>query len=166
MKYIDGFRNPDAAATINRRIAQLGEDLATRKPGTGSGIAHIMEVCGTHTMAIARYGIREVLPDNIDLISGPGCPVCVTDTGYIDAAIELGLQDAIIATFGDMVQVPGSESTLSESRSRGASVRSAIHLLTPWNSPGRTPGVKWCFWPSDSIWSSSVCSAWVFRSAS
>ena len=58
-------------------------------------------------MAIARYGIRSLLPDNIDLISGPGCPVCVTEPGYIDAAIWLAGKGAIIATFGDMINVPG-----------------------------------------------------------
>jgi len=80
---------------------------------------HIMEVCGTHTMAIGRHGIRNILPANIKLLSGPGCPVCVTDSGYIDAAIELAEKGIILATFGDMIYVPGSESTLAECRSRG-----------------------------------------------
>jgi hydrogenase expression/formation protein HypD len=81
-----------------------------------------MEVCGTHTMAISRYGIREILPENVELISGPGCPVCVTDAGYIDAAIELASGKATVMTFGDMIHVPGSSSTLSQCRAAGGAV--------------------------------------------
>jgi hydrogenase expression/formation protein HypD len=81
-----------------------------------------MEVCGTHTMAIARHGIRDVLPDNVVLCSGPGCPVCVTDAGYIDAAIELARRGVAIATFGDMLRVPGSSQCLAEARAEGARV--------------------------------------------
>ena len=78
----------------------------------------IMEVCGTHTMAIARHGIRSFLPAGVKLISGPGCPVCVTEPGYIDAAIELARRGALLATFGDLVAVPGSRSSLSRERAR------------------------------------------------
>lgn len=79
----------------------------------------LMEVCGTHTMAIARAGIRALLPDAIRLLSGPGCPVCVTPQSTIDYAIALARQDGvIIATFGDMVRVPGSETTLEPYRPR------------------------------------------------
>ena len=81
-----------------------------------------MEVCGSHTMAIARFGIRDILPSCIDLISGPGCPVCVTPSGYVDAAIELAGKGITIATFGDMMHVPGSTSTLSVARSEGAHI--------------------------------------------
>jgi hydrogenase expression/formation protein HypD len=84
----------------------------------------LMEVCGTHTMAIARSGIRDLLPDNIKLISGPGCPVCVTAQGDIDAVIELASQRGIVlATFGDMIRVPGTISSLQEARGKGAQVR-------------------------------------------
>ena len=73
----------------------------------------LMEVCGTHTMAIARSGIRSMLSDKIDLLSGPGCPVCVTPVEIIDYAIELAKRDdVIIVTFGDMIRVPGTSSTL------------------------------------------------------
>jgi hydrogenase expression/formation protein HypD len=81
-----------------------------------------MEVCGTHTMAIARHGIRDVLPENVVLCSGPGCPVCVTDAGYVDAAIELAGRGVTIASFGDMLRVPGTERSLSEARAEGARV--------------------------------------------
>jgi hydrogenase expression/formation protein HypD len=73
-------------------------------------------------MAIARYGIRDALPAGVELISGPGCPVCVTDGGYIDAAVELAGKGVVIATFGDLLPVPGSAATLAECRSRGGAV--------------------------------------------
>ncbi len=118
MNYIDGFRNPEVAAQFVRMIAKQGQALAVQ----GRRV-HIMEVCGSHTMAIGRYGIRQFLPENVELISGPGCPVCVTDPGYIDAAIALAKQGAILATFGDMIRVPGSDSDLTECRSEGGEVR-------------------------------------------
>ena len=84
----------------------------------------LMEVCGTHTMAIARSGIRELLPPNIRLLSGPGCPVCVTSQGDIDSVIEMvRREEVILLTFGDMMRVPGTRSSLQEERSRGADVR-------------------------------------------
>ncbi|NOZ20137.1 MAG: hydrogenase formation protein HypD [Planctomycetes bacterium] len=84
----------------------------------------LMEVCGTHTTSIFRHGIRSLLPEKILLISGPGCPVCVTPMGYLDTAIEIARRDdVIIATFGDMIRVPGSESTLEKERAAGANIR-------------------------------------------
>ncbi len=84
----------------------------------------IMEVCGTHTMAIAKSGIRELMPPNIRLISGPGCPVCVTAQGDIDSVIELAKKENIIlATFGDMIKVPGTYSSLQQVRSEGANIQ-------------------------------------------
>lgn len=84
----------------------------------------IMEVCGTHTVSIFRLGIRQLLPKNVELVSGPGCPVCVTDDVYMDKAIEYANHgDTIIATFGDMLKVPGSKSSLSEAKAMGADVR-------------------------------------------
>ena len=78
----------------------------------------LMEVCGTHTMAIARSGIRELVPANLKLLSGPGCPVCVTSQGDIDAIIEMvQIKDIILVTFGDMIRVPGTNSSLQEERS-------------------------------------------------
>ncbi len=83
----------------------------------------LMEVCGTHTMAISRMGLRTVMSENVKLTSGPGCPVCVTSTGYIDTAIDLaGRPDVIVTTFGDMMRVPGSAMSLSETTSQGARV--------------------------------------------
>ncbi|MBM4103877.1 MAG: hydrogenase formation protein HypD [Planctomycetes bacterium] len=76
-------------------------------------LVQVMEVCGTHTVALFRHGIRSLLPKNLKLLSGPGCPVCVTDQGYIDTVIDLaGRPDCIIATYGDMIRVPGKNTSL------------------------------------------------------
>lgn len=84
----------------------------------------LMEVCGTHTVAISRGGLRDLLPEGLRLISGPGCPVCVTDQTYMDRAVHLARQrrDVIIATYGDMVRVPGRLGSLEQARSAGATV--------------------------------------------
>lgn len=82
---------------------------------------NIMEVCGTHTAAIFKAGIRSLISEKINLISGPGCPVCVTPTAYIDKCIEYaGMDDHILLTFGDMMKVPGTDESLSEAKGRGA----------------------------------------------
>jgi len=81
-----------------------------------------MEICGTHTMAVARSGLRSLLPAGLKLISGPGCPVCVTDQSYMDQAVELARRGVVVATYGDMVRVPGRGGSLAEARSAGGSV--------------------------------------------
>jgi hydrogenase expression/formation protein HypD len=82
-----------------------------------------MEVCGTHTMVAFRSGLRSLLPASVSLVSGPGCPVCVTPNGYVDAAVELSRRAGVtIATFGDLVRVPGSSSSLERERANGAAV--------------------------------------------
>ena len=84
----------------------------------------IMEVCGTHTHEIFRLGIRKLVPDSIDIISGPGCPVCVTAVGFIDEACWLALEkDCTVCTFGDLIKVPGTEMSLAGARAKGAKVR-------------------------------------------
>ncbi|MDD2359376.1 hydrogenase formation protein HypD [Syntrophaceticus schinkii] len=84
----------------------------------------VMEVCGTHTVAIAKSGLRDLLPEKMHLLSGPGCPVCVTDDHDLDVVMALARQDGLIlATFGDMMRVPGTESSLLQEKSRGADVR-------------------------------------------
>lgn len=83
----------------------------------------LMEVCGTHTVSLFRSGVRGMLPPSLKLISGPGCPVCVTAQGYIDAALALAARSGVtIATYGDMVRVPGRGGSLAEARARGADV--------------------------------------------
>jgi len=84
----------------------------------------LMEVCGTHTVAIFRHGIRDLLPKNIRLLSGPGCPVCVTSIRDVDTILEIAAKkDVIVATFGDMMRVPGSKKSLSQARSEGSDIR-------------------------------------------
>lgn len=86
-------------------------------------LVKIMEVCGTHTVSIHRYGIQKLLPENVKLVSGPGCPVCVTPDTYIDEAVFLAREGFLIATFGDMIRVPGSFSSLQEERAHGHDIK-------------------------------------------
>lgn len=91
----------------------------------------IMEICGTHTSAIMKNGIREHLSPNIRLVSGPGCPVCVTPAGYIDIAADIALKENhVLVTFGDMMKVPGSRMDLYEARSRGGRVKMVYSPLS------------------------------------
>jgi hydrogenase expression/formation protein HypD len=114
MRYVDEFRDRD----LTGRTA-----AAIREEARGRQFA-FMEVCGTHTMSIFRYGLKEMLPGSIRLISGPGCPVCVTPNLYIDKAIELAKRpEVVLATFGDLLKVPGSRLTLEKERSSGAEIR-------------------------------------------
>ena len=105
---IAAFKNPQDAQKLVRRIHDMVPADADFK---------FMEVCGTHTMSIHRFGIKSLLPPQVKLISGPGCPVCVTPTPYLDAALAL-LDDpsVVVTTFGDMLRVPGSSGTLEERR--------------------------------------------------
>lgn len=108
--------NADRCRDLTRELEQVAGRIAAP--------VQIMEVCGTHTVSVFRYGLRTMLPHNLRLISGPGCPVCVTPQGYIDAALELaGRPDVIIATYGDMLRVPGAAGSLEMSRAAGADVR-------------------------------------------
>ncbi|HAH62291.1 MAG TPA: hydrogenase formation protein HypD [Treponema sp.] len=106
----------------------------------------IMEVCGTHTHEIFRLGIRNILPENIRLISGPGCPVCVTPTGFIDEAVMLALDHGCtIATFGDLVRVPGTEMSLAGARSKGAHIEVVYSPLDSVVYAGTHPGEQVVF---------------------
>lgn len=113
MKYQDEYRDPELAERIVSAI-----NNKSRTP------VRFMEVCGTHTVAIFRSGLKELLRETITLISGPGCPVCVTSPEDIDRAIKLCREpDVTVATFGDLMRVPGSESSLHQEKARGADVR-------------------------------------------
>ena len=113
--------------TPRHQAQQLVQAIARE---TGGRTVTLMEVCGTHTMAIHRHGIRSLLPPGIRLLSGPGCPVCVTPVGYLDRAIALSRLPALtIFTFGDMMRVPGSTSSLSREKSQGADIRVAYSPL-------------------------------------
>jgi len=116
MKYIDEFRDRKVSKHLLDKILKIVE-------GYDKGIT-LMEVCGTHTTAIFRAGIRSLLPSNITLLSGPGCPVCVTPNYYLDKAIAYSrLPDVIITTFGDMIRVPCSSSSLEKEMGRGGDIR-------------------------------------------
>lgn len=116
MKYVDEFRDPAAAKKLLRAIEANAAKLE-------APIA-LMEVCGGHTHTIYRYGLENLLPENIELVHGPGCPVCVIPMGRVDDALWLAAQDdVILATFGDMMRVPGSDGSLLDARARGADVR-------------------------------------------
>ncbi len=114
MKHLDEYRDAQLCRELSREIARVA----------GSREMTLMEVCGTHTMAIFQYGIKALLPPNVTLLSGPGCPVCVTPNAYLDRAIACSrMADVIVATFGDMLRVPGSSSSLIAERGQGADVR-------------------------------------------
>ena len=113
MRYVDEFRDPDAAKRIVASLHQI-----TTKPWT------VMEVCGGQTLAIVRFGIDQLLPDSLELVHGPGCPVCVTPVQYVDKAIELAAEpEVIFCSFGDMLRVPGTDSDLLKAKARGADIR-------------------------------------------
>ncbi len=100
----------------------------------------VMEVCGTHTVAIARMGLRALLPDTIRLLSGPGCPVCVTPVDAFDAALHLVLERGVtLATYGDALRVPGSRGTLAEARAQGGDVRVVYSALDALDLARRDP---------------------------
>jgi len=95
---------------------------------------NIMEVCGTHTHSIHKFGIHKILPKNVNHISGPGCPVCVTPTSYIDTAIKLSnIEGNVIVSFGDMIRVPGSKSSLEKEKSKGRDIRIVYSPLDTLN---------------------------------
>jgi hydrogenase expression/formation protein HypD len=132
------FRNRDLVRGLADRIRRLAEGRT--RPMT------FMEVCGTHTMSIYQYGIRSLLPPGVRLISGPGCPVCVTPVGYVDRAVACArLPETIVATFGDMVRVPGSSSSLLEERARGADIRIVYSPLDALALAGKNPGKRIVF---------------------
>ncbi len=115
MRFVDEFRDAETGRVL------AGEILATVEPGRHY---KIMEVCGGHTHSIYKYGIDDLLPANVELVHGPGCPVCVIPMGRVDDAIAMAHEENVIFTcFGDMMRVPGSDGTLQEAKARGADVR-------------------------------------------
>lgn len=114
MKFVDEFRDPAAARALVRSITELAGDDEFK----------FMEVCGGHTHTIYRHGLEHILPANIELVHGPGCPVCVIPMGRVDDAMWLAEQPGVIfTTFGDMMRVPGSRGSLLDAKARGADVR-------------------------------------------
>jgi hydrogenase expression/formation protein HypD len=132
MRFVDEFRDAD----LGRVLA--GEILGAVEPGRHY---KVMEVCGGHTHSIYKYGIDDLLPRNVELVHGPGCPVCVIPMGRVDDGIALAHQaDVIFTCFGDMMRVPGSQGTLLEAKARGADVRMVYSPLDALRIAKAEPG--------------------------
>jgi hydrogenase expression/formation protein HypD len=108
------FRDPERADRLQGRLADLVAE---------TGDVRVMHVCGSHEEAIAEFGLRSVLPDGLTVAMGPGCPVCVTDLPEVDEAVALAEAGHVVATYGDMLRVPGTERSLADARDDGADVR-------------------------------------------
>ena len=114
LRFVDEYRRPELIGPLVKEIEQRSEGRTLK----------IMEVCGGHTHAIYKHGLEDLLPKSIDLVHGPGCPVCVIPMGRIDDAIALARQPGVIfTTFGDMMRVPGSQGSLLDAKAEGADVR-------------------------------------------
>jgi len=138
MKFIDEFRNADVARELTVKIKKTMARIA--RP------VCLMEVCGTHTMAIYRHGIKTIIPASLKLLSGPGCPVCVTPNNFLDQAIAFSrLDDVIITTFGDMLNVPGSSTTLAFEHAAGRDIRTVYSPLDAVAIAQRNPDKKVIF---------------------
>ncbi len=119
MKFIDEYRNKEIVFKLVKQIKEISKKEIS-----------LMEVCGGHTMSIQKFGIPSLLPKNIKLLSGPGCPVCVTSNKFIDHAIALSkVKDVIITSFGDLIRVPGSSSSLEKEKAKGADIRIVLSSL-------------------------------------
>ena len=113
---IENFRDKDVIAGFAKKIAILAQSLKQKLV--------IMEVCGGHTHTLMRYGLTQLMPENIEFIHGPGCPVCVMPKNRINQAYEIAMQkDTILLSLGDMIKIPGSFGSLADARARGASVQ-------------------------------------------
>lgn len=135
IKHLDEYRDPEISKDLIRGIQALSQKKIT-----------LMEVCGTHTMSIFRSGIRALLPETVTLISGPGCPVCVTAQSEIDAFIELaGAEDVIITTFGDLIRVPGTRSSLQKEKAAGRDVRIVYSTFDAIEIASKNPDKKVVF---------------------
>ncbi|MCB9678936.1 MAG: hydrogenase formation protein HypD [Alphaproteobacteria bacterium] len=119
MRFVDEWRDPEAARGLARRIAER-----VTRPW------RIMEVCGGQTHALVRFGIDRLLPEAVTLLHGPGCPVCVTPTATLDAALAIARRpEVVLCTYGDMLRVPGTERTLADAKTAGADVRIVYSTL-------------------------------------
>jgi hydrogenase expression/formation protein HypD len=130
MKFIDEYRQGDIAQKLAEHITHLTDRQLK-----------IMEVCGGHTHTIFKYGIEDLLPPNITMIHGPGCPVCVIPLGRVDDAISIAQQPGVIfTTFGDAMRVPGSKTSLLDAKASGADVRMVYSPLDALKIAKKTPG--------------------------
>jgi len=136
MKFVEEFRDKEIAAALVRRIEEA----------LGDGQVSLMEVCGTHTTSIQRYGLKSLLPSNLRLLSGPGCPVCVTPNEYVDLAIAYAMTEGVIlATFGDMAKVPGSSTSLLKAKAAGGRMQIVYSTMDALNLAESHPDKKVVF---------------------
>ena len=120
MKYVDEFRDPAKARALSEEIRRL----VARMPLCRDRPLQIMEVCGGHTHTIFRYGIQDMMPEEVEFVHGPGCPVCVLPIGRVDDCVALAERpEVIFTTFGDAMRVPGSRKSLLKAKAQGADVR-------------------------------------------
>ena len=136
MKYISEFRDPIAAKALLAAIAQVTETLAV----TAAKPLQIMEICGGHTHAIFRYGLNKLVPDGIEFIHGPGCPVCVLPMSRVDECVEIAERpEVIMTTFGDAMRVPGYRKSLLQAKAEGADIRMVYSPLDALELARRHP---------------------------
>ncbi len=136
MRYVTEYRDIERVSALSREISQV----AGGRPMT------FMEVCGTHTMAIARFNVRSLLPGGMRLISGPGCPVCVTPNACLDRAVAIArLPDTTLCTFGDMIRVPGSSTSLERERAAGLDIRVVASTLDALSFARKEPSRSFVF---------------------
>ncbi len=135
LKHIDEYRDAEISQNLIQKIKSISQKEV-----------RFMEVCGTHTVSIFRSGIRSVLPPTISLLSGPGCPVCVTDQAEIDAFIELArIDDVIVTTFGDLMRVPGTRSSLQKESAAGRDIRVVYSTFDALEIAKKNPAKKVVF---------------------
>ncbi len=135
IRHMEEYRDPEISRSLIEHIRILSQRNI-----------RLMEVCGTHTMSIFRNGIRSVLPETVTLLSGPGCPVCVTDQSEIDAFIRIaGIENMIVTTFGDLMRVPGTGSSLEKERAQGRDIRMVYSTMDALQIAQKHPEKKVVF---------------------
>ena len=136
MKYVDEFRDPEKARHLKQEIHKLVKRIEITK----NRPLQLMEFCGGHTHTIFRYGIEQLLPECIEMVHGPGCPVCVLPMGRVDDCVALAERpDVIFTTFGDAMRVPGSKKSLLEAKAEGADIRMVYSPLDALELARRNP---------------------------
>jgi hydrogenase expression/formation protein HypD len=136
MKYVEEFRDPTKAQGLLHDIETLGQQITQHRPGP----VKIMEVCGGHTHSIFKYGLESLLPPTVELVHGPGCPVCIMPKGRLDDAIALAQHPGVIlTTFGDVMRVPGSQQSLLQAKAAGADIRMVYSPLDALKLARETP---------------------------
>lgn len=134
---LDGYRDPDVARKLRDKIQRLSDEIDRD--------IMIMHVCGSHEWTITHHGVRNLLPERVEVRAGPGCPVCVTPAADIDAAVDLGLEGKTILTYGDMSRAKGSKQSLAEAKTLGGDVRIVYSVHDAVNIAKSQPGKEHVF---------------------